>query len=257
MGDWFRSRILETGRLPLFCFFVGMLVAFAFIRLSVRMIRAQVKWWPGNVTPGGVHIHHVVFGTVFMLAGGVGGLAIHDTVRSWESAMAAIFGVGSGLVLDEFALILHLDDVYWSEKGRTSVDAVFVAVAITGLLVLGVRPAVANDFTTLETESTSTFWIVGSIFAGINLLLATITLLKGKIWTGLLGLFIPILLIVGAIRLARPESPWAHWRYRENRRRGPKKLAKAAWRESKIREPLIRAKIWFQDFIAGSPNRSA
>ena len=43
-------------------------------------------------------------------------------------------------MLDEFALILHLQDVYWSEDGRTSVDAVFVAVAVAGLLVLGFNP---------------------------------------------------------------------------------------------------------------------
>jgi hypothetical protein len=40
-------------------------------------------------------------------------------------------------VLDEFALILHLQDVYWAEDGRTSVDAVFAAVAVAGLLILG------------------------------------------------------------------------------------------------------------------------
>ena len=43
-------------------------------------------------------------------------------------------------MLDEFALILHLHDVYWEEEGRTSVDAVFIAVAVTGLLLIGLRP---------------------------------------------------------------------------------------------------------------------
>ena len=51
--------------------------------------------------------------------------------------------------------------------------------------------------------------------------LAAITLLKGKVWTGLFGLFMPLLFIVGAIRLARPGSPWARWRYRERRRSWP------------------------------------
>ena len=53
VGAWFTRTIVDTGRLPLFCFFVGIVVGFGFIRFSVRMIRAQVKWWPGNVTPGG------------------------------------------------------------------------------------------------------------------------------------------------------------------------------------------------------------
>ena len=60
MGDWFRENILDTGRLPLFCFFAAFVLTFVFIRFSVRMIRAEVSWWPGNITPGGLHIHHIV-----------------------------------------------------------------------------------------------------------------------------------------------------------------------------------------------------
>ncbi len=52
----------------------------------------------------------------------------------------SFFGIGAALVLDEFALILHLQDVYWAEDGRTSVDAVFVAIAVAGLLILGFNP---------------------------------------------------------------------------------------------------------------------
>ena len=42
----------------------SMLLSFGFIRFSTRMIRAEVSWWPGNVSPGGLHIHHLVFGIV-------------------------------------------------------------------------------------------------------------------------------------------------------------------------------------------------
>ena len=52
-----------------------------------------------------------------------------------------ISGEVGQLLLDEFALILHLQDVYWSEDGRTSVDAVFAAVAVAGLLILGFNPS--------------------------------------------------------------------------------------------------------------------
>ena len=51
-------------------------------------------------------------------------------------------------MLDEFALILHLHDVYWEEEGRTSVDAVFIAVAVTGLLLIGLRPLALGDYGT-------------------------------------------------------------------------------------------------------------
>ena len=47
-----------------------MLLSFGFIRFSTRMIRAEVSWWPGNVTPGGLHIHHLVFGIVLMMLSG-------------------------------------------------------------------------------------------------------------------------------------------------------------------------------------------
>ncbi|MFD0540300.1 hypothetical protein ACFQY7_47405 [Actinomadura luteofluorescens] len=117
MGDWFTREIADAGRLRLFCFFVAFIAAFLFIRFSVRMIRRQVRWWPGNVTPGGRHIHHVVFGLVFMCVGGVGGLAITDDSSGWAAGAAAVFGAGTALVLDEFALVLHLQDVYWSEQG--------------------------------------------------------------------------------------------------------------------------------------------
>jgi hypothetical protein len=225
-------------------------VAFGFMLFSVRMIRAQVSWWPGNVTPGGMHIHHVVFGTVFMLVGGVGGFALPDRAFVPLCITAGLFGIGIALVLDEFALILHLRDVYWAEAGRTSIDAIFVAVAVTGLLLLGAHPL---DLGTNDATSTSGI-ITAAVIAVIDLLLAAIALLKGKIWTGLLGIFVPILLIFGAIRVARPVSPWARWRYREGKHRGPAKLARAEKRERRYREPLIKAKIWLQELMAGRPD---
>jgi hypothetical protein len=245
---WLRD-LAETGRLPLFAFFVGVVVGFLFIRLSVRMIRANVRWWPGNVKPGGMHIHHVVFGVVFMLLGGVAGLTIPSDVRSWNSLAAFVFGVGAALVLDEFALILHLDDVYWQQKGRTSIDAVFAAVALTGLLVLGVRPVFVDD--AMSARELGLNPVYGVVLSGFSLGLAVVTLLKGKIWTGLIGLFLPILLFVGAIRLARPGSPWARWRYLGTSRRAQHKLHRAQWREARIRRPVIRAKIWVQELLAG------
>ncbi|MEV6525291.1 hypothetical protein AB0M43_25385 [Longispora sp. NPDC051575] len=250
MGDWFDHRIIETGRLPLFCFFACLVLAFSFIRLSVRMIRAQVKWWPGNVTPGGLHIHHVVFGVVFMIVGGVAGISISDEKTIWLACSASLFGIGTALVLDEFALILHLKDVYWGEQGRTSVDAVFVAVALTGLLLLGVRPfgledvTVYNDDGAVSRNGTRAVVVFTLL---VNGLLAVLTLLKGKIWTGLVGIFLPVLLIVGAIRVARPASPWAHWRYAPDSRQ----MARALRRERRYRKPVIKAKIYVQELISG------
>ncbi|HEY0496249.1 MAG TPA: hypothetical protein VGD48_10910, partial [Kutzneria sp.] len=61
MGHW---GGWDPGHERLLWFFLGLVIAFVLIRISVRMIRAKVRWWPGNVAPGGTHIHHVVFGVV-------------------------------------------------------------------------------------------------------------------------------------------------------------------------------------------------
>ncbi|QSB06478.1 hypothetical protein [Natronoglycomyces albus] len=252
MTSWLDLHVVQTDRLPLFTFLVALVVTFAFIRLSVRLIRAEVKWWPGNVTPGGLHIHHVVFGVVFMLIGGVTSLAVPPEMEIGRAIAGALFGIGAALVLDEFALILHLKDVYWSEKGRTSIDAVFVAIAITGLLLIGLRPIGVVDFIEANADvdaSNPVLWAVG--FTVLNLSFAVVTLLKGKIWTGLVGLFVPPLIYVGAARLARPGSPWAHWFYRAGRPRGLRKMRRAVWRERRLRRPLIEAKIAVQEFIGG------
>jgi len=249
MSGWFQQQIVHTGRLPLFCFFVALVVGFGFIRLSVRLVRARVSWWPGDVIAGDMHVHHMVFGVVFMGVGGVAELAAPLGSVGWRAGAAALFGLGTALVLDEFALILHLRDVYWSNEGRVSVDAVFVAAGVTALLLMGVSPVgVKNvaDYQRLLPGSAGAV-ITLRLAVVVLFLLASVTLLKGKIWTGLVGLFVPPLFIVGAIRLARPGSPWARWLYR----RRPGKLAKADRRERRLRTPVINVKIRIQDLLAG------
>jgi hypothetical protein len=251
MGHLFAHRILDTGRLPLFCFFVAFIVTFVLTRVNVRLIRARVRWWFTNVQAGDLHIHHVVFGVVLMLVGGVTSFATPDGYDAPYVIAAAVFGVGSALVLDEFALILHLRDVYWAEEGRASVDAVCVAVALTGLLLLGARPV---GFAGVE-EDTGKDSLLNPLIPPsiyllslvVNLTLAVITLLKGKIWTGLIGLFVPLFVYVGALRVARPGSPWARWHYQPDSRR----YRRALHREVRFRYPLIRGKIWIQEVIAG------
>ncbi|MEU5690308.1 hypothetical protein [Actinosynnema sp. NPDC020468] len=234
---------MQSLHLPqsrLLFFFVGLVVAFVLIRISVRLIRAGVRWWPGNIAAGGTHIHHVVFGAVFLMLGGVVGIATPDEQHVLRVSAAALLGVGTALVLDEFALILHLRDVYWTKDGRLSVDAVFLAIGLTGLLLLGARPLGFDAFYGEGLAIRVTVLLV-------NLGFAIVALLKGKVWTGLLGLLVPVLPEIGALRLARPGSPWARWRYSEDSR----KLRRAYRREAHIRQPLIRVKIRVQEFISG------
>ncbi|MFH5229675.1 hypothetical protein [Antrihabitans spumae] len=251
MSRWLDEEIVAHGRLPLLAFLIGFIVGFLLIRLSVRMIRANVKWWPGNVTPNGHHVHHVVFGVVTMIVSGIAIITIYDDGTQTSGAwLAALFGAGAALVLDEFALIFYLKDVYWEEEGRSSVDAVFVAIAVTGLLLLGLRPLELINVTSFRHDPNT--WVrIGIVVSSVaNLALAAIVLLKGKIWTGLVGLFVVPLLVIGAIRLSRPGAPWARWRYTSR----PKRMERAVNRERKLRRPVIRAKIYIQDLIAGKPS---
>lgn len=244
MGEWYVREIVDTGKQPLTILFVAFVATFLLIRLSVRMIRAGVSWWPKNVSANGLHIHHVVFGVIFMVIAGAGGFTSLGESAPWAEIFAGFFGCGAALVLDEFALILRLSDVYWSEQGRLSVDAVFLATAALGLLLLGVDPfGVAGE------EDGQTAWGI-TLTVLLNGGLAVITLAKGKIWTGLLGIFLPGLSLVGAIRLARPTSPWARWRYKP----GSRRALLARRRDERFRTWWVRKTRALQDAVAGRPS---
>ncbi|WP_406280575.1 hypothetical protein OH799_14620 [Nocardia sp. NBC_00881] len=251
MRRWLDEDVIDQGRLPLLCLLLGFIVGFLVIRLSVRLIRARVRWWPGNLRAGDTHIHHMVFGVILVLASGIGMVTVYQSANTATAGLlAAAFGVGAALVLDEFALIFYLRDVYWEKQGRTSVDAVFVALAVTGLLLLGFHPLWLldiNDFRHDAGIEARTFVVV---FAVVNLALAAIVIVKGKIWTGLFGMFFLPLLFVGALRLSRPGAPWARWRYTDRRRL----MYRSIVRERRYRRPVIRAKIFVQDMIAGKPD---
>ncbi|QLY29857.1 hypothetical protein H0264_32355 [Nocardia huaxiensis] len=247
---WLDEDVIANGRLPLACLLIGFIVGFLLIRISVRLIRKQVRWWPGNVCAGDVHIHHMVFGVILVLSSGAGLVTMYESSLPVICGLAVFFGLGAALVLDEFALIYYLRDVYWEEQGRTSVDAVFVAIAVTGLLLLGFHPLWLLDINDFRSDPNPAERIVIAVFAFVNLGLAAIVIAKGKIWTGLFGMFFPPLLVVGALRLSRPGAPWARWRY--GNRRG--RMQRAIRRERRYRRPVIRAKIFVQDLLAGKPD---
>lgn len=247
MSGWYVREIVEPGKQPLAILFLSFVVTFLFIRLSVRMIRAGVSWWPGNVSGGGVHIHHVVFGTIFVMLAGAGGFSSIGNISPWAEIFAGLFGCGAALVLDEFALILRLRDVYWSQQGRTSVDAVFLAAAVLGLMLTGLAPFGVNDVAVENADYAAWNYLV---VVAVNGLFVVITLAKGKMWTGLLGILVPFLALVGAIRLARPASPWARWRYRPEGR----KEKRARRRDERLRTRWVNARNRVQDAVAGRPS---
>src|SRR3954463_16774137 len=152
----------------LFLTLVGFVVAFGFIRLSTRLMRSpRVPWWPGSVvSESGVHMHHLFFGIVLMMAAGGLSFAAGETDGPWYAVYAVLFGVGFGLAIDEYALWLHLDDVYWSREGRSSIDATLVALGLILLVVLAfVRTRIDTDSPAVLalTVATATFhfaWVL-------------------------------------------------------------------------------------------------
>jgi hypothetical protein len=207
----YRDGIVDTGRETQFLFFISFLVSFGFIRTSAHMIRAQVSWWPGNVDVGGTHVHHLVWGILLLLICGYVGVAIHPG-DPWRDFIAVGFGIGTGLTLDEFALWLNLKDVYWSKQGRRSIDAVIVAAAVAGIVLVGLRGWI--DATTEVANAIQA--VVGSIGLFV-VILALVNAAKEKFGMAILSILVPVAGIPGAFRLAKPCSVWARLFYRRDK----------------------------------------
>jgi hypothetical protein len=119
----------------LFLASLGFLITFAIVRGITHLIRAGIGPFH-NVSSGGLHIHHLVWGILLLLVVGYIWLIEEGITSSWLSSITAIaFGVGAALTLDEFALWLNLQDVYWTGPGRESIDAI---VIFAGLLSVGI-----------------------------------------------------------------------------------------------------------------------
>jgi hypothetical protein len=240
----FWGRLESHDEQALFLVLIGFILSFAFIRMSTRLMRSpKVPWWPGSiVSDGGVHLHHLVFGIVtMMVAGALGFLALGNS--PWAELCAFAFGIGAGLTIDEFALWVYLDDVYWAEEGRSSIDATVIAAAGMGLVLLGFSP--------FTIESGSFGAVAGSVIsAAIVFAFVAICFAKGRILHGTVGFFIFPIALYGACRLGKPGSAWARRRYGERR---PEKQSRA-----EARFPLGRRterfKNAFRDLVGGKPS---
>jgi lysyl-tRNA synthetase class 2 len=211
VSNEFQREIVDTGRLAAFLFFVALLGTFGFIRTSTHMIRAQVSWWPGNVSVGGTHIHHLVWGICAMMIFGYIGV-VHQPDSPWREIVSVFFAIGMGLTLDEFALWVDLKDVYWEKEGRKSVDAMIIAGCVAGMFAVGfsVWVKLANDV------GGAVFATVG-VVGVIGVVLALVCAAKEKFWMALASLVLWPVGLVGACRLAKPHSLWARRFYRDQR----------------------------------------
>jgi hypothetical protein len=239
------AALLAEGKRPLVFLLLGFICAFAFIRFTTRVIRAQKRWWfRGGIHTGGVHLHHAVFGIVAMIVAGIVTFAVGPQ-GAWLDLLALVFGAGAALTLDEFALLVHLEDVYWEEAGRKSIDAVilgvtFAALFLTNIVPLGIEQADDLAFTSR--------WAAFAVVA-FNVVFVVVCYVKGKLWLGTVGIFVPFVAMTGAFRLAKPGSPWAHGRYAGD----PGKLERAMRRDQTFHQVWARRKHRLWDLIGGEP----
>ncbi|TJZ50889.1 hypothetical protein FCH28_20430 [Streptomyces piniterrae] len=245
MGHWLYRNIIEPGKLPLLLALASFVLTFLVTRAITRLIRAG-KGPFRDITPGGVHVHHVVPGVVLMVVGGF--IALAGGRRGFGSGLAAVlFGMGVGLVLDEFALIVHLDDVYWTEEGAKSVEIVILTAALGALVLGGFLPFGVNALS--PDESRDRLTVVETV--GANFLLAVIALIKGKGRIAVVGVLVPFVALFGAVRLARPNSPWARRFYRKR----PRARARATVRAYRHDRRWSAFRRTVEQFIGGAPSR--
>ena len=241
ISDFWNDQLVADGRQWLFLVLLGFLGSFSFIRMSTRLMRSpRVPWWPGSVETGGVHVHHLVFGIVMMMLAGAISFAGFATDLIY-GICAVFFGIGVGLTIDEFALWVHLDDVYWSNEGRQSIDATVIAVLALCLIMLGIQP--------FDVDDSSAWAIVGSIaLLLVHFCFIAICFAKHRMIHGIFGLLVPPLALYGACRLGKPDSAWARRFYGE---RNPHKQERAEKRFHPGRR-TDRFKDWVRTAIGGS-----
>lgn len=224
-----------AGREPLLLLLGASFVTLALTRLYTRIARRR-GWRSGRV--GDVHVHHLVPGTILTLACGILEFALQPRDIGVD-LLAVGFGVGAAFILDEFALTVHLRDVYWTPEGRHSIE-VSIIWALLGLLLLtGISPFGVHDQTEMPRA-------IGFVIVLCNIALSIVTCLKGKLTLGLLSIFLPPVGLGAAYRLARPGSLWAQLFY------GPAKLARARQRfdPQSARLEVLRHRV--TDLLAGS-----
>lgn len=246
MGHWFQSNIVEPGKLPLLIALSAFVLTFAITRMITRLIRAG-KGPFRDITPGGVHVHHVVPGVVLTVVGGFGAVASGQRGVA-ASIFAVVFGVGAGLVLDEFALILHLDDVYWTEEGRQSVEVVVLTASLVLLVLGGFSPFGVDELSGEQQQNRLTVVLTYVL----NFAFVLIALFKGKARMAVIGTLVPFVALVGALRLARPASLWAKRFYRRRHRARARAVLRAYHHDVRWAGPRRR----FQDLIGGAPDRT-
>jgi len=242
-ADWWYENIIEPGKLPMLLCLGAFVLTFILTRVITRMIRAGIGPFKNNVSESGLHIHHAVPGIILLIIGAL--MAIRGPESPWIEIAGILVGVGTSLILDEFALILHLEDVYWTDEGRISVELIGLTAACIGFVMLGFSPLGVDDLTAGDLTVRITL-ITGIVIQGI---LVLICVLKAKYRAALISCFVPFVSWFCASRLARPGSWWFRHFY------GAKRKTKAVKRGEKFDRRWDPKARWLSDLIAGAPSQ--
>jgi hypothetical protein len=133
----YQFHFQNERRERLFLASFGFLVTFGIVRGITHLIRAGIGPFH-NVSSGGLHIHHLVWGILLLLGVGYLWLIEAGVGSNWVASLSAVaYGIGAALTLDEFALWLNLEDVYWQRAGRESIDAVVIFGALLSVGIWG------------------------------------------------------------------------------------------------------------------------
>lgn len=236
----YEEGIYDSGREPALVMLLAFLITFVLTRGYTRI--ARVRGW-GSAHVGGVHMHHLVIGLMLAFTAGALEFGFLPEPGLFQLLLAAAFGTGVSLVLDEFALVFHLTDVYWEREGRKSIDAVVVSVVLGSLFLLHTAPLGQG------TEAPRRILTAALV---VNAGFVIVAALKGKMFVAAFGVFVPMLALIGAVRIAEPGSVWARrfyrpdgWRWRRSEERYAR--YEARWRPRKERA-------W--DIIGGKTGRS-
>jgi hypothetical protein len=126
-------------------------LTFGIARALTYVIRTRRRLGPiRNYRWGGRHVHHFVPGIVVaFLAGGVSVVSRNEALDPW---LALPFGAGVALTLDESALLLELDDVYWTERGVVSLQITLGTLALLSSLALALRVLRRGEADVLDAE---------------------------------------------------------------------------------------------------------
>ncbi len=149
-----RTHIVERNREERVLISASFTTMFLLVRFITHSIRDQrFRRVLHNLSAGkGLHLHHLVFGIVGLLATGYTSAGFMPSRRSVRRLLAISEGMSAALTIDEFALWLRLKDVYWAKQGRESVDA---AIATAGASLGAIA---GREFLTEMAKDTATLW---------------------------------------------------------------------------------------------------